>query len=301
MALSPDVVVVAPGELITAAHINNIRANLVGLDAGKLALTGGVLTGNLFVQEPGGNGYYILDAASALLLSLFHTAGPPNSVLLSGGSNVALRHLTGGSDRMTILADGNMLWGTKLAANNQVAGMEFQPHGRLDITQTIGSVNVVLVKAGASPGNGQAFTYYNNAAASIGSVTMTSGLNGVLFNTTSDRRLKSLTRIVDPDEALDKVARMEPVNFVWRDASAAGEQTGFFAQDLHTVAPEAVTVGRGEPGDEADPDDPANPGFVPWMADHSALVPTLVAAVQALTRKVADLQARIEQLQGATS
>lgn len=32
MALSPDVVVVAPGELITSAHINNIRANLIRID-----------------------------------------------------------------------------------------------------------------------------------------------------------------------------------------------------------------------------------------------------------------------------
>lgn len=33
MALSPNVVVVNPGELVTAAHLNNIRSNLVNFDA----------------------------------------------------------------------------------------------------------------------------------------------------------------------------------------------------------------------------------------------------------------------------
>jgi len=293
---TPDAV---PGEIIEAAWGDAVRFDLQTLDANKFDKIGGILTGSVYVQEPGGTGYFILDAASATLLSLTHSVGPPNSILMSAGANVALRYLTGGADRMTILPDGTVLWGTKLASNNQVPGMEFQSHGRLDITQTIASSNLVLVKAGASVGNGQAFSYYNNAAASIGSVTMTAALTGVLFNTTSDRRLKSLTRVVDPDEALDKVARMEPVNFTWRDAPAAGEQTGFFAQDLYTVAPEAVTVGRGEPGDEPTADDPMS-GFVPWMADNSALVPTLVAAVQALTRRVEELTARVEALETGT-
>jgi hypothetical protein len=49
MALSPNVVVVAPGDLITAAHLNNVRANLDRLDTNKLSLAGGTLTGNLIV------------------------------------------------------------------------------------------------------------------------------------------------------------------------------------------------------------------------------------------------------------
>jgi hypothetical protein len=49
MALSPNVPTVAPGDLITAAHHNNVRANLDRLDTTKLALAGGVMTGTVQV------------------------------------------------------------------------------------------------------------------------------------------------------------------------------------------------------------------------------------------------------------
>lgn len=49
MALSPNVVVVAPGDLITAAHLNNVRSNLDRLDTTKLSLTGGTLSGTVTV------------------------------------------------------------------------------------------------------------------------------------------------------------------------------------------------------------------------------------------------------------
>lgn len=52
MALSPNVVVVAPGELITAAHLNNVRANLDRLDTTKVTDTGDTMSGTLIV---GGN------------------------------------------------------------------------------------------------------------------------------------------------------------------------------------------------------------------------------------------------------
>jgi hypothetical protein len=49
MAFSPNVPVVAPGDLITAAHINNIRANLDRLDTTGVDLAGGIMSGNLQV------------------------------------------------------------------------------------------------------------------------------------------------------------------------------------------------------------------------------------------------------------
>jgi hypothetical protein len=57
MALSPNVVVVAAGDLITSAHVNNIRSNLDRLDVNKFNITGGAVTGNItttgFVQVAG--------------------------------------------------------------------------------------------------------------------------------------------------------------------------------------------------------------------------------------------------------
>jgi hypothetical protein len=60
MALSPPVVDVAPGELITSQHVNNIKANLnrldgvdAGINAAKVAKAGDVMTGTLrFGNDP---------------------------------------------------------------------------------------------------------------------------------------------------------------------------------------------------------------------------------------------------------
>ena len=186
-----------------------------------------------------------------------------------------------------VAATGDIICG-KSGLNETAVGVEVHDDGRLYVcTTTAGIANIRLLKIAGATGDGSQFIrfgYSQGSNTAIGSITEV-GTTGVAYNTTSDKRLKTLTRPVDPDEAVAKVAALEPVNFTFTSDPAAGEQVGFFAQDLQPVAPEVVTVGTGEPDDE---------GFTPWMVDVSKLVPTLVAAVQALT-------ARIEELAGPVS
>ena len=56
---------------------------------------------------------------------------------------------------------------------------------------------------------------------------------------------------------------------------------GFIAQDLHAVAPEAVTAG--DVGDEIEK---------VWGVDYSKLVPMLIKEVQSLRKRVAELEAK---------
>ena len=178
------------------------------------------------------------------------------------------------------------------AANTDVAGLREFPSGLLWSTATVGGgstlsdANVWLNRTGASAGQPAAVggvyqRFTRGWATTIGSIAIGTGGTQVAYNTTSDKRLKSLVGPVDGDEAVAKVGALEPVAYTWNDAPEAGEQVGFFAQDVYDVAPEAVTPGEGEPGDEA---------FTPWMMDVSRLVPTLVAAVQALTRRIEELE-----------
>jgi hypothetical protein len=53
------------------------------------------------------------------------------------------------------------------------------------------------------------------------------------------------------------------------------------AQDLHTVAPEAVSVG--DDGEELK---------TPWGVDYSKLVPMLVKEIQSLRARVAQLESK---------
>jgi len=135
--------------------------------------------------------------------------------------------------------------------------------------------------------------FVRTGSAILGSIAQVS-TTGVAYNATSDIRLKTFTRDVDDDEALEKVRAMRPVHFTWNHAPDAGEQIGFFAQELINVAPEAVTVGEGEPGDE--PDEEGNGGFVPWGTDVGKLVPRLVAAMQAMDNKFTAMKAEIAEL-----
>jgi hypothetical protein len=149
--------------------------------------------------------------------------------------------------------------------------------------------NLVLGRGGAPAATGGQFiTFRGNSSSSstpqanlMGSVAVNAVNTSVVYNTTSDARLKDVVRPVEPGEALDRVLAVEPVIYLWKTAPEAGEQIGFLAQDLATVAPEAVTEGHGEPDDD---------DFVPWAVDLSTLVPTLCAAIAALTARIAQLE-----------
>ena len=119
------------------------------------------------------------------------------------------------------------------------------------------------------------------------------------YNTASDRSLKDnirdLASDIDVGELID---RIKPVAFEWKatapefDVVAASAPRsnighGFIAQELYEVVPLAVTpplpIGPGK----RDPKD----GPHLWGADFSKLVPYLVAELQALRKRVAELEA----------
>lgn len=82
MALNPNVVVVAPGELITAVHLNNIRSNLDRIDVlatGKVAKTGDTMNGTL---------YQVRDPATGSGAEIRLDGGIRASVTAAGGSGL---------------------------------------------------------------------------------------------------------------------------------------------------------------------------------------------------------------------
>jgi hypothetical protein len=107
----------------------------------------------------------------------------------------------------------------------------------------------------------------------IGSITQ-SGTTAVLYNTTSDQRLKE--NIVDADSASALIDSLQVRQFDWI-ADASHQRYGFVAQELALVAPEAVHQ----------PVDPDNMMAV----DYSKLVPMLVKEIQSLRTRVAALEA----------
>jgi len=161
---------------------------------------------------------------------------------------------------MTLDASGNLLVAvTSSAATNNTEGFRVISGG------------VPTVQRGVDGGFA---LFYNKANSStIGSITNSGGV-ATLFNTTSDQRLKENIQDAAPTSAL--IDSLQVRQYDWK-AGGSHQRYGFIAQELVTVAPEAVHQ-------PADPDD--------MMAvDYSKLVPMLVKEIQSLRQRLAALEA----------
>jgi hypothetical protein len=159
-------------------------------------------------------------------------------------------------------ASGNLLVGTTTTtASNSRSFVFDKTNGRAYVQHDTSNIS----------GDYYHLFYYNGAA--IGSITQ-SGTTAVLYNTTSDQRLK--TNIVDAPDAAALIDGIKVRSFDWI-ADDSHQRYGMVAQELAEVAPEAVHR-------------PADPEQM-MAVDYSKLVPMLVKEVQALRARVAVLEA----------
>ena len=162
---------------------------------------------------------------------------------------------------MTLDSSGNLLVGT---TSSTVAnpGVVLYPSGQ----QAIGHANGTV--------SGTAFSsfLYNNGV--IGSISQ-NGTTAVLYNTSSDARLKE--NIADAEDAGAKVDAIQVRQFDWK-ADGSHQDYGMIAQELMTVAPEAVS---------GDPESDDMMGV-----DYSKLVPMLVKEIQSLRARVHALEGK---------
>jgi hypothetical protein len=112
---------------------------------------------------------------------------------------------------------------------------------------------------------------FSNPNGAVGSI-QTAG-SGTAYNTSSDQRLKE--NIADADDAGSKIDAIQVRKFDWK-ADGEHQDYGMIAQELQTVAPEAVSQGEKE-------DDM-------WAVDYSKLVPMLIKEIQSLRNRVEQLE-----------
>jgi hypothetical protein len=173
---------------------------------------------------------------------------------------------TGATERARITSGGSFVFGVTEFANNKLC-VEIRG-------ETTGATDESIRCAVPSTSSTLQIGFYNSNGR-VGSVS-TDGSN-TAFNTSSDRRLKE--NICLADEAGNVIDSIEVVKHDWK----VGGHTryGVIAQDLHKVAPEAVT-----PGDNGEKVERA------WGVDYSKLVPMLVKEIQSLRARVAQLESK---------
>jgi hypothetical protein len=152
------------------------------------------------------------------------------------------------------------------------------PNTGVNITSPTSATRLNIGHASGTS-SGTAYVGFSFATTAIGSITQ-NGTTAVLYNTTSDYRLKENVRPMTG--ALAKVAQLNPVTYTWKADGSAGQ--GFIAHELQAVAPDAVSGTK----DAVDAD--GNPQY--QGVDTSMLVATLVKALQELAARVAELEAK---------
>ena len=238
---------------------SGISNTLIGDQAGYGLTTG---SANTFV----GGGLYGTTGASGSLI----TTGSKNSILgnyngnqggldIRTASNYIVLSDGDGNPRGIFDGSGNLLVGTTTLGYSSQSGFTFGVQSAS--YQTIGHAS--------GSASGSTYVYFDYNGATIGSITQ-SGTTAVLYNLTSDRRLK--TNIVDAAPASALIDAIQVRQYNWK-SDGSHQRYGFVAQELVTVAPEAVHQ----------PDDPEEMMAV----DYSKLVPMLVKEIQSLRKRLA--------------
>jgi len=239
----------------TSNHPTSIYSNNATI--GSFSSTGLAVTGTLSSS----NTFSTFNNSTQELWRSVWDGGNTGGISSPSGRGLYLT-TSGTASTQGILIDGsgNVLIGTTTS------------RGKLTVEASSGNCRAVNVLTGASIMD--QFLFNGTATGNISTNGVTAS-----YNASSDRRLKN--NIAPADDAGAVIDAIEVVKHDWK----VGGHTryGMIAQDLHMVAPEAVSVG--------DADDVEN--FKnPWGVDYSKLVPMLVKELQSLRKRLAALESK---------
>ena len=166
---------------------------------------------------------------------------------------------------MTLDNSGNLLIGATGVLNSSKLGITFNGN----------TFNGITLNDSASA-FGTGFQYFEISGTNIGSIIRVGSTSAVVYNTTSDQRLKS--NIEDAISVLDKLMQVKVRQYDWTEGDLH-QDYGFIAQELEPVLSGIVTKGKTEKD--------------MWQLDYSRLTPHLVKAIQELSAKVTALEAKL--------
>ena len=228
----------------------------------------------VLATSPTLTGVVTFDAGTAALPAITTTGDLNTGIFFPAADTIAFSE--GGAEAMRIDSSGNLLVGTTTQIGAEQVGISFAD----------ASKNGLGIQVQAST-SGAAFAVFRNSSGTlIGSITRNTTTNAVLYNTSSDYRLKE--NITPLTNALARVSALKPVQWLWKDCEGVvGE--GFIAHEVQDVVPAAVSGEK----DAVD----ADGNIKPQGMDSSYLVATLTAALQEAHGMIKNLEQRVAALE----
>jgi hypothetical protein len=168
------------------------------------------------------------------------------------------------AERARIDSSGNLLVGTTSAGDSKV------------VFSFPGTVVGLTLQDSVDNSNAYFQAFRNSGGTIIGSVTRVTTTNAVVYNTTSDYRLKTVTGAVTGQGA--RIDALKPIDYLWTEG---GQQArGFLAHEFQTVYPNSVS------GDKDAVDANGNPKYQAMQAATSEVIADLVAEIQSLRQRL---------------
>jgi hypothetical protein len=221
-----------------------------------------LLTGNVGIGHSQGSSKLYVNGNAAIGTNYIGTAAPANGAIIEG--NVGI----GTTTPYTAFAEpAQVSVGTASGVGIYVQSTTADLNGLLTLEKTTATTGL------------DQFVFFRTAGTDIGNIIAT-GPSGVAYNTTSDIRLKENIR--NTHYGIDDVMKIQVRDYNYKkDKSSL--QTGFIAQQLYTVFPNAVTKGGADVSK-------------PWMVDYSKVTPLLTKAIQDQQTEIEALRAEVNAL-----
>jgi len=193
-----------------------------------------------------------------------------NSGIVLPGSDVMTLH-TAGSERMRILAGGNVFIGDD----------SFGGSGAKLAVQVPASGEGAVIRVGSTADAAETlWQFIDGADQGIGAITGNPSSNTTAYGTSSDYRLKE--NVSYTWDATTRLKQLKPARFNWIKQGTSTVHDGFLAHEVSAIVPSAI-VGAKDAVDEND-----DPKY--QQIDQAKLVPLLVKTIQELEARITALE-----------